>query len=101
MRDQDLVFTLKLIDFAQGGIKMFDRREVYVQQERHKDFLLAAERHRLIQQIGSQRREKRDHVTFRALFWLGHHLIAWGCFLEKRYNPSIEAPAVPTANRCR
>jgi hypothetical protein len=80
---------------------MFDWREVLVQEERHKDFLLQAERHRLIRQIGSSGREKRDHVTYRALTWLGRHLIAWGCFLEKRYSARVEAPAVPVANRCR
>jgi hypothetical protein len=80
---------------------MFDSREVYVQQERHKDFLLAAERHRLIRQIKSPGREKRDHVTYRTLTWLGRQLVAWGCFLEKRYSPPVEAPAVPAANRCR
>ena len=80
---------------------MFDWREVYLQQEHHKDFLLEVERHRLIRQIRSQGREKGDHVTHRALTWLGRHLVAWGCFLEKRYSPPVEAPAVPAANRCR
>ena len=80
---------------------MFDWREVLVQEERHKGFLHQAERHRLIRQIQSPGREKGDHVTYRALTWLGRHLVAWGCFLEKRYSPPVEAPAVPAANRCR
>jgi hypothetical protein len=79
---------------------MFDWREVYVQQERHKEFLLEAQQYRMARKVASGR-ETQDHVYRRALTWLGHHLVAWGCFLEERYSPPVEAPAVPAANRCR
>jgi hypothetical protein len=79
---------------------MFDWREVLVLQERHKDFLHQAARHRLIHQMGSPGRETRDRVIYWALTWLGRHLVAWGCFLETRYAPRVEAPAAPTVKRC-
>jgi hypothetical protein len=79
---------------------MFDRREIVVRQERYQNFLLEAEQYRLARQVASGR-EKRHLFHGRALTWLGRHLIAWGCSLEKRYGASLESPAVAAVNRCR
>jgi hypothetical protein len=80
---------------------MFDRREVSVLQEHHKDLLHAAERQRLIRQIESPGGEIREHFTHRALTWLRRHLVVWGCLLETRYSTSVEASAAPAADCCR
>ncbi len=79
---------------------MFDWREVIVGQERRQEFLLEAEKHRLVRQALAGR-EMRDGIHYRALTWLGHRLVVWGCSLEKRYGIPPEAPAVPGVNQCR
>ena len=72
---------------------MFDWGEVVIQQERHQDFLLEAERLRLIRQALAGH-EKRDGVHRRALTWLGGQLVTWGCILESRYGVTAETSTV-------
>ena len=79
---------------------MFDWREVIVHQEHRQEFLLEAERHRLVRQALAGR-ERRDGIHRRVLTWVGRHLVAWGCFLERRYGAAVEAPAAPGVSQCR
>ena len=80
---------------------MFDWREVAVRQERHQEFLLEAERHRLIRQALAGREKWDSSIHCRALTWLGGQLVAWGCSLQARYDARIETPTVPAVNHCR
>ena len=83
-----------------GRCKMFDWHEVIVQQERRQELLREAERHRLVRQALAGR-ETQDRIHCRALTWLGRHLVAWGCFLERRYGTPVETAAMPAVNQCR
>ncbi len=62
---------------------MLNEKDVVLWQEHHKDLLREAERERMIQQVLAQ--NKRVGFRERALAWLGDHLVAWGCYLQRRY----------------
>jgi len=76
------------------------RAIIVVQQERRQELLREAERHRLVRQAMAAR-ETRDGIHYRILTGLGHRLVAWGCFLERRYGAVVEAPAAPVVSQCR
>ena len=78
---------------------MFDWREVMVGQERRQEFLLEAEKHRLVRQVLAGH-ETQNGIYGRVLTWVGHRLVAWGCFLERRYGAAVEAPAAPGVSQC-
>ena len=69
--------------------------------ERTMDVRLADERHqvenrRLVRRVKeSCRSSQRLHC--RLLVWLGHHLVAWGSRLQKRYSVAAGAPVSQSA----
>ncbi len=75
-------------------------KDFRVAQERYKDLLREAERHRLVQQSLPDRR-KRNCLSRRALSWLGRRLVAWGQHLQERYGATTEAPPLQPADHAR
>ena len=75
-------------------------KDFRVAQERYKDLLREAERHRLVQESFPDRR-KRNHPSHRVLSWLGRRLVAWGQHLQERFEAAAEAPPPQSADHTR
>ena len=79
---------------------MLNWYEVLAQEERNRDLLREAEKHRLVRQALAGRKARAD-IHCRALSWLGRHLVGWGCALQARYSIPVEAPSAPATNHCQ
>ena len=73
---------------------MLSWTDIVARQERYADLLREAETERLIRQaMGRGQAHGRFHC--RALSWLGHHLVTWGCRLQERYGAAAAAVRAP------
>ena len=78
---------------------MLSWTDIVARQERYADLLREAETERLIRQaMGRGRTHGRFHR--RALSWLGHHLVTWGCALQERYGAAAAAVRAPACQPC-
>ena len=78
---------------------MLSWTDIVARQERYADLLREAETERLIRQaMGRGRTHGRFHR--RALSWLGHHLVTWGCALQERYGAAAAAIHAPACQPC-
>ncbi|TKJ30016.1 MAG: hypothetical protein CEE40_06305 [Chloroflexi bacterium B3_Chlor] len=73
---------------------MLGWRDIVAQQERYKDLLREAERHRLVLHELALH-ERKNRFGCRAMAWLGRALVAWGWRLQERYAARLEVPAFP------
>ena len=73
---------------------MLSWTDVVARQERYADLLREAESERLARQVMAR---GRTHGRFhrRALGWMGHHLVTWGCRLQERYGAAAAAVHAP------
>jgi hypothetical protein len=72
---------------------MLSWKDILARQEHYNDLLGEAEKERLVRQALAGR-ARRVRLYCRALTWLGLRLVAWGCYLQKRYGAAVEAPAL-------
>ena len=77
---------------------MFNWRDVLAQQERYQDLLRESSEDRLIRLPGT-RHVKRNHFYSRFLSRLGQRLVAWGVYLQGRYN--AEGRCAPALGSCK
>jgi hypothetical protein len=78
---------------------MLSWTDIVARQERYTDLLHEAETERLVRQV-TGRHPRHGRFYRRALSWLGHHLVTWGCRLQERYGAAAAAVHAPTYQRC-
>lgn len=92
--------TTLSVPYARRHIMFPSDKDFRVAQERYKDLLREAQRHRLVQQSFPDRR-KRHYLSHRVLSWLGRRLVAWGQHLQERHGATPEAPPLQPADHTR
>ena len=78
---------------------MLSWTDIVARQERYMDLLHEAETERLVRQV-TGRHPRHGRLYRRALSWLGHHLVTWGCRLQERYGAAAAAVHAPAYQRC-
>jgi hypothetical protein len=78
---------------------MLSWTDIVARQERYADLLREAETERLVRQVTGRHR-RHGRFRRRALSWLGHHLVTWGCRLQERYGAAAAAIHAPAYQRC-
>jgi hypothetical protein len=67
------------------------------QLARYREFYREAEEERLVRQALAGQ-YKTAIILSQSLTWLGHHLLDWGCALQKRYGASLQADDLQIEN---
>ena len=80
---------------------MMDRTRLELNHREHyKDLLREAEKARLVREARAGRERQRG-VFLRVMIWLGHCLVAWGQWLQKRFAADRPIEPFQVVDRAR